>query len=349
MNKQLLLLLLLPLTLFAQEPKKGPPPPPSKEVDLYNQTEPAFIINGEFLYWTVNEGALDYALRMRKASWGPTESFAQGDFERAEYDWEPGYRFSLGYYRAPNFWEVVGQWTYIHFKGTDSVNRPPADENRFITGTFPHIFETPVERATSTIHLHYELADLLVNRVFHPKDNPHLRLRLTGGLTGVWIHQVWNVRYFDAEENNTSIDNKWRYWGLGLRSGIGFDWFWGYDFYFTGKVSTALVVGQYHNHAKQGTNTILQLGDDPSVPLRDARYKDYRLSFTTNFLLGPSYQKSLSSMRFEIFAGYELTIWTNLQEIYRSTQSVAHQSKETWLNTGLVSLHGLTVRGTINF
>ena len=340
--------LLIPFYLFANDAKKPPPIPP-EEADLFNKSEPACIINGEFLYWTVSEGSLDYAIRMRRAAWGPSDSYAQGDYERAEYDWGPGYRLSVGYYRAPNFWEVLGQWTYIHFNGFDRAKRPPAHQNRFITGTFPHIFPNSVDHVSSHINLHYELADLVAHRVFHPFDNPHLRLRFAGGFTGVWMHQGWKVRYFDAELNNTLIDNKWRYWGFGMRARIGFDWFWGHDIYVSGMFSTALVMGHYHNHAKQETSVILQPGDDPSVPIRDARYKDYRMSLNTQFLIGPSYQKSFDKWRLEIFAGYEMTIWTNLQEIYRSTQAPADQPKETWLNTGLIAMHGFTARATFNF
>ncbi|MCB1110414.1 MAG: hypothetical protein KDK64_05490 [Chlamydiia bacterium] len=342
MSKKLLFLFIVPLFLFAHQEEENAP-------DLFNKDDAAFLISGEFLYWTVSEGALDYAIRMRSPSWGPSPSYAQGDIERARFDWDPGYRFAVGYYRAPNFWEADFQWTYIHVKGHDRAKRPPANESRFIVGTYPQIFPAPIDHITSHIHLHYKLADLMANRVFHPFDNPHLRIKLLGGITGVWIHQGWKVRYFDAQLNNTFISNRWEYWGFGFRAGLGFDWFWGRDFYASGRMSTGLVVGHYQNHAKQKTSAIPQAGDNPAVPIRDVRLSDYRTSFTTQFLLGPSYQKSFATWRFELFAGYELTIWTNLQEVFRSTSGPADQAKETWLNTGLVALHGLTTRGTVNF
>lgn len=172
MFKKALLLSLISLSLFAHGTKSAPPTPP-EEADLFNKNEPAFIVNGEFLYWTVNEGALDYAIKMKRPATSLTNSYAQGDYERAEFDWEPGYRCSIGYFRAPNFWEVLGEWTYINLNGTDNATRPTSNEDRFLTGTFPQIFSNPVDRITSRIHLHYKLANLLVNRVFHPANNPH--------------------------------------------------------------------------------------------------------------------------------------------------------------------------------
>ncbi|WP_316357315.1 Lpg1974 family pore-forming outer membrane protein [Candidatus Neptunichlamydia sp. REUL1] len=206
-----------------------------------------------------------------------------------------------------------------------------------------------MDHTTSHIYLHYKMAELMAHRVFHPFGNPHLRMNLLGGLTGVWLHQGWKVRYFDAELNNTMINNRWKYWGFGLRGGLSFDWFWGRDFYATGKMTTALVVGHYQNHAKQETSVIPQPGDNPAVPIRDVRYDDYRVSYTLQFLLGPSYQKSFTSWRMEVFTGYKMSIWSNLQEVFRSTSAPADQAKQTWLDTGLVALHGLTTRATFNF
>lgn len=331
---------LLPFFAFAH---------PEQNPDLFHKDDSSFMVSGEFLYWTVSEGALDYAIRMRGPSWGPSDSYAQGDMERAEYDWNPGYRLAFGYYRAPNFWEADCQWTQIHIEGKTHHTRPPEEEGRYMTATWPQVFTTPLVKATSTIHFHYQVADLIANRVFHPFDNPHLRLRLSGGLKGVWIHQGWRVQYMDGANAQTSVNNKWRYWGFGLSAGIAFDWFWGKDFYVTGRATTSLVSGHYHNHAKQETNTIRQVGDDTSVPIRDVRYKDYRLAYSAQFLLGPSYQKCFTNWRMELFAGYEMTIWTNLQEIYRSTASSASEPKETWINKGLIALQGLTARATFNF
>ncbi|MCB1067466.1 MAG: hypothetical protein KDK61_00990 [Simkania sp.] len=353
MKKYSLLLTFLPCFLFADNrmltAPSSPPPDPKEQEMLFNKNEPGFLINGEFIYWNVQEGALDYAIRMRNRSWGPTPAFAQGDFERAEFDWDPGYRFSLGYYRAENFWEVLAEYTFLHVKGFNRAKPTSIDDGKYINGTFPQYLSSPMHDATSSIHLHYKLVNLLANRVFHLFDNPHLRLRLTGGVTTVWMHQGWHVRYVGFNDNITSTRNRWRYWGMGLRIGTGFDWYWGKDIYATGVFSTALTMGRYHNHAKQTTKMPLNPGDNPEIPFRDARYKDYRMAFTMQFLVGPSYQKSFDWWRFEIFAGYELTIWSNLQEVFRSTASTSTEAKETWLNSGLIALQGLTTRASFQF
>ena len=77
MRKTFAFLALAPILLFANDSQTPPPP---QELDLFNKSKPAFIINGEFLYWTLSEGALDYAIRMKR----PAVRNDQGFFSKWE-------------------------------------------------------------------------------------------------------------------------------------------------------------------------------------------------------------------------------------------------------------------------
>jgi len=328
------------------EPETLQPTPEDFDYDLYNRNQRAVSVSAEFLYWTVDEGAVDYAVKMRSGAWGPTPSYAQGRMESACYDFDPGFRVTAGYYNAPKFWEIFGRFTWLHVDGDDSTSRP-SDSTRFLTGTWPQIFTTPVQKATSTIDLHYTVYELLAARVFHP--NPHLRLRLMGGLTAPVMDQDWKIRYFDATDQLTYIKNTWDYWGVGPRIGIGMDWYWFKHIYVTARTSFAAVVGRYKNSSFQDTSANPSGNDNVAVPVRDMTFRDTRSSINFSFVLGPSFQYAFCSSRWELFAGYEFTNWLNVQEVYRSTASAADQAKETWLNRGLLTLHGLTVRLTADF
>ena len=317
--------------------------------DLYKKDACAFILDAEFLYWTAEEGSLDYALAMKTPAWSTNNtSYAQGEFQIAKYNWDPGFRINIGYFNAPKYWELRGQYTWQRITGSDSCNKP-TQANLYLTGTWPHGFTTGTElsSASSKIKLGYQLADLLATRVFIP--NPHLRLRLVGGITGTLTKQNWKVKYNSATYQ-CDLKNKWRYLGIGLRLGLTLDWFMGADFYLTGQVTAATLMGRYKNTAYQKTNEVITAGDNTSIPIRNAQYKDYRPAYETQFLVGPSYQRSFSSCRFELFAGYELTNWFNLHELNHSTGSTnPANAKETWTNRSLLALHGLTVRLTLDF
>ena len=92
-----------------------------KEEDLFNKDYSAVFINGEFLYWTVSEGALDYALVM-KDSCEPCIIYASGDFKSAKFDWDPGFRIALGYFYSQKLMNVWGEYTRLRVKNSNSVS-----------------------------------------------------------------------------------------------------------------------------------------------------------------------------------------------------------------------------------
>src|SRR3990167_3721294 len=60
-------------------PEKSQPLPPLPfDADLFRRATQVLSFHGEFLFWRVQEGSLDYAMTMRNSAWGPTNSYAQG-------------------------------------------------------------------------------------------------------------------------------------------------------------------------------------------------------------------------------------------------------------------------------
>ncbi len=328
---------LLPLAAIGSEIftlKKTPPP---FDADLFRRNEQVYSFHGDFLFWSVQEGALDYALSMTTPS-GLTQSYALGDFKHATFYGEPGFRIAGVFFRAPKYWEFWTQYTRLTSRGENTASTPGVD-HQYLTGTWPQIFTSPLATATSSIHLNYNVADLLITRVFFP--NPHLRLRLVGGGSAAWMSQFWKILYTDNLGAETKIGNRWSFLGGGLRAGTIFDWYWFMDLYMTGSVSFAGLLGTYNNSAFQ---TETSLGT-----VRDAHFNDMRPAIMGQFSIGPSYQKNFKNRRFELFAGYEWNSWFNIQEIFRSTLNELFLAKETWINSGNVTLQGLTVRAVLDF
>ncbi len=126
------------------------------------------------------------------------------------------------------------------------------------------------------------------------------------------------------------------------------DWFWTNDIYLTTKATLAGVMGPYHNRSSQ-TTTALAAGYNSTLPIRKASYRDTRATGNVQLLIGPSWQKNWTNKRTELFVGYEFNAWTNLQEVYHSTLGAPSDPKETWINSGFISLQGLTTRFTIDY
>lgn len=317
-------------------PSKQAPVP--YDADLYRKDTEVISAHGEFLYWTAQEGSLDYAQKMKEAAPAGT-SCASGKVKSASYHLDPGFRIGMSYFNAPKYWEVRAQYTHIITRGKNSVSKPSA-ANEYLTGTWSQVLTDPITHAHSAIELNYNMFDLSIDRVFIP--NPHLRVRMIATLSAAWISQDWKVHYFDVSQQNTTIRNRWKYVSGGIKMGLKGDWFWGKDIYLTGAADVGLYMGGYHNIAKQTASTL-------SLPYRNSDFKDTRPAFAAKFDFGPSWQKNFSHNRVELFVGYELCTWFNLQEIHRSSSGSASDAKETWINSSMLALQGLTTRLTIDF
>ena len=165
-----------------------------------------------------------------------------------------------------------------------------------------------------------------------------------------WMNQQWVIHYSDSNPFTTSIDNRWSYIAGGIKAGFMIDWFWGLcDFYMTFKAMSGGFLGNYSNQSKQKTNYPLAGGYNTDIPFSNAHYSDVRASFTFQVQMGPSYQHNYPNNRVEVFAGYELNGWFNLHEVYRSSAGTPQGSKETFINTSMMALQGLTTRLTIDF
>lgn len=304
--------------------------------------------NVELLYWTVEEGALDYSISMKEPDFSFLPNhYASGKVNRATFEWNPGVRVLIGFYNAPKYWELFGQYTYFQDYGHDKAHKPDEDD-LYLNGTFPQISDqfagTFLTKAKSYIRINYQIADVLFARVFDP--NPHLRMRLIAGVTGAFIDQKWQVGYRDNDDSFTAIKNEWRFNSGGLRLGISADWWWKWHLYFSGKASFAGYAGRYTNHStiKSDFN-----GLDPEEDIQNIRYKDFRYVQHMQLLLGPSWHCVGRSYHWEVFLGYELNGWFNLQEVYRSQANTVAGSKTLFQNTGAIALQGVTLRATLGF
>ncbi|NGX46847.1 MAG: hypothetical protein K1000chlam3_00214 [Chlamydiae bacterium] len=290
-------------------------------------------VSAEFLYWTVEEGTMDYALRETIAP-SNDATFATGKYKTADYDWKPGYRVGLSYYNCPKYWEMTAEYTWLFDKGSNQVT------SDFIRPTRLTNALGPFSSAKSLIDLHYHVGDLYATRVFDP--NPHLRLRLLGGLTAGYIEQSWKIRYKNFLDISERIKEKWRFWGGGLRMGVRADWFWGCQFYLTGKTTFATLIGSYKNEETQKRPS-------DNVFFGNAKYDDHRFAMHAQFLLGPSWQIPCDCWSFELLAAYEFNVWFNLHERIRSTSAIFDDSIESLYANSLFGTQGLTLRLNVGF
>ncbi len=308
-----------------------PQPIPECPEHLFVERSQIYV-SAEFLYWTTVMPALDYALSS-STPFPDMTNLGFGNYKTADYSFRPGFRVGLAYFRCPRYWEVYGEYTWLKDEGKDSTSgfvRP----TRFLS------YATSSTNARSKIELDYQVGDLWANRVFDP--NPHLRVRLIGGMTIANIEQDWKIRYTSTEGFTEQVREDWCFFGGGIRAGLRADWFWGCQFYLTGKTTFATMIGtwEHKEHQKDLASGMV---------FANTKYDDHRFAGHAQFLLGPSWQIPCDCWSFELLAAYEFNLWLNLHERIRVFPFNPAAPTETLYANGMLGLHGLTLRLNIGF
>jgi hypothetical protein len=333
---------------YSVTPKANPLPKPiviEKDDEIFRPNTQVFSNHFEFLYWKTVENSLIYAQKMNQPNWGPANDGAIGTFQTSKFNIEPGFRVSQSFFKASSYWEVWWSYTRLTAHGTNHAEKPsPTDV--YLTSAWPAPFTSALSNARSSLGLNYNVADIYFDRYFNP--NPHLRLRVLAGITGTWMSQNWTIKYFDIDNHTNRLRSTWNFWGCGIRVGTTADWYWTHNIYLTVKGTLAGLMGPYHNRTKLTTN-ILQSGYNSTLPIINTGYRDTRPIGHLQLLIGPSWQKNWTNVRTECFVGYEFNAWENLHEVYHSTIGSDFGYKETSINNGLIGLHGLTTRLTIDY
>ena len=344
MKKTILGLLCLTAGLHAAN-AETPPQKVSYDTDLFKEGKRVEFINLEFLYWTMSESAMDYALKMKNpARAAPTEGV--GHYKVIDFGWNPGFRGNVGYFNAHHYWDVYAQYTYFKCTGHDHA-KAPEQSGLFLNGTWPQPsfgsgVDVPLANAHSSVDFSLQQADAIASRRFFP--NPHFRMRLFGGGTVAWLRQNWEIDYKDTAGQTSHLHSHWRFTGAGVKAGLFLDWFMGKGgYYLTTCFSGAVYSGSYHNVSKQRTSL------NAALPLRNVHYHDTRLVPTFQLLAGPSWQMAYDTVRTEIFIGYELNFWANVHEVYRTSSGTPQAAKQTTMSNSMISIQGLTFRWNLDF
>ncbi len=320
-------------------------PPTETDNHLFPKCK-SFFGQVDFLYWTLKEGALDYAIDdfccKKKSPFAGVLPY--GEVKTSHFKFRPGVRVSVGYYNAPRLWEITGEYTYYKTHGSDCTTANANAECPLIS-THPLIPTSlsKLNSASAENHFKYELGDFFVARVFDP--NPHLRMRFLAGITGAYLDHHFQAAY-QAEDSlvkdSMTIDyqDHWTYKAGGLRLGLTADWWWHWGLYMTGKATLAGYIGSYKNTFCEVTNNALVGG---------LNYKDTRFAEQIQLLVGPSWQHVGRCFHYSVMVGYEINGWFNLQESLRTAAVPFGVYKPVVWNTSALALHGLTVRLNAGF
>lgn len=317
----------------------------AKSAPYYPKKKKMFL-SLQALYWKANEEGLDYAAHIQEKG---SLNNIQEHIIQPHYKWSPGFRVGVGgFFYEHDQWDLYLNWTSFYNKAQSSVGNSNANNNDYIVASWfgpnsegvPGIMSSGnVLNAKGTWTLRFNTIDLELGR--HYFISRAFSARPYFGVRGAIIDQRYKASYtgiFDLTQSSTatagtSMKAKNDFWGVGPRLGADFIWHLGSHWGISGKISAALLGGQFQ--VKQTYD-----GDEVSngalAPLDVKSNKNYdraRANIETG--AGIQWDTGFDKERQHVTVGlqYEFAEWFRQNMLVRAPQETTDQG-----NLGLQGL-----------
>jgi hypothetical protein len=327
---------------------------------------PGYFGFAEFLWWQVNETALDYATHKNFAT-NPQETataLALGHVHTVSIDWNPGFRIGLGYRFDKDLWELGGVYTYYYTKGDDSVS---CGECKSGNPALPSFIDMNVASNLGAViagkanfHFWYHIGDIEFAKPINL--GKYTSCRFVVGPSMGFIQQHFHTTSIDntntfspcpAQQTKTRMD--WNFKGAGIKVGIDSHWnvFDRFNFLF-GAHLTALYgfyVNKWHAFRLLDPVGTTCTPDTELVKNKFSNWtlKDRRNVFGTKIFGGISYNHPFKSFNVELYINYELNTWFNLTDQYRMEGMPLTADNIRSMTTTQLNISGVDFGAKVNF
>lgn len=194
----------------------------------------------DIFYWQTREDGLSIAIKDKGDA-----SVLKGPVINQNAKWDPGFRLGFQYIFPHDNWRAALEWTQFHNHADHA-----ASGVIFPTWLHPSKTETgSVHETVSHWRLHMGFIDALLKKDFC--TSRQLMITPTLGVRYGWIRQKFNLLYKGGERlplSEQEVRMKNKFWGLGIKMGIGTDWVLGKGFSLLGTGALSLLPGCYYTH-----------------------------------------------------------------------------------------------------
>ncbi|HSX04513.1 MAG TPA: Lpg1974 family pore-forming outer membrane protein [Rhabdochlamydiaceae bacterium] len=223
----------------------------------------------DFIYWTVREEHLGYALTLGNQTAATASAPAHGKISQLDFKMKPGFKVGVGMLFDHDGWDVFAEYTWIRARNiTGSVTNTPGTTYIIdtllweVTGAETTVTTAGVGGITSVSgawQLHYfNVIDLELGRNFYVSR--YLMLRPHFGFKGTWQKQFFDVTVNGLANGTTagsfttgnSITSTMKqeqfYWGFGIRAGLDAAFHFSRSFSTFGEIAVAGLYGQFEEN-----------------------------------------------------------------------------------------------------
>lgn len=330
----------------------------------------------EYLYWTVHESGLDYARDTLNALGGDNSSVSGhsgvGDdiavncTHFLKHDWTSGFRIKAGIILDHDCWDIWAEYMYLRPHASD-CGTPGTECGETNTFMVPMFWTQANDRLIATkikakLDVDFDQLDIMLGRSYFLSCGT--AFKPFAGIRALWMDEKFRYKLYGAGSapdfptedvsdcSSIAIDTK--YWGVGARMGMRFDW----NFGCTGlglytRLAGSILAGREEMHH------VIQDGAFPEVDLKD-KFDNVRPALDGG--IGLQWEGSLECFcsYLVFYIGYEFEYLFNTPQQHRwfggidaaATPSEVHRGIFGLSNrsdAGHFGMHGLTIGGEINF
>lgn len=322
------------------------------------QDEGKFLVYGDFLWWRAD--ANDMPLAIREEVQVGSSPIVEKKMIGLNGKWDPGFRVGAGYHFG--FYDKLDLLlTYTRFHGESKY--VSESENSLGTTLLRQTwipFLGPVAFAASgQWKTGLDTGDIEIARNFNSSN--HLSFRPHAGVRLAWIDYKYQANYTGAWVNpidttvqtqDTSMSASSAFNAGGLRAGSQFLWKFCQNLGLFGDISSALLYGHFKVHETfNGADDL----EAPTLISLTERFKEDMNGVRVNLevLLGvKGWIDFCDHYRFSLFAGYELSEWFRVNELFQVVRSFDpndNASFSTIYSSNDIGFQGFTLKAGLDF
>ncbi len=303
------------------------------------------FVTGEFLYWTVREDHLGFALRsgLSSTSTGTATTIHRGTILHPNWKFSPGFKVGLGMLFDHDGWDIYANYTWLRPRDIEKEVTISSDEGAsdllidYLWGVGVNFVGTAYHTAKTHWNLNFNVIDLELGRNFFVSR--YLQMRPYFGLKGTWQEQE-NHLLFDASLSETRMirmcENRMRNWGVGILAGLDTAWHFTKSFSFVAEVAASALWEGFEVHRR-----------DVDIQLFPISFPFFKNNFHTikpvlEFYLGLRWEMwyCCENYHLSLEAGWEEQHWSDQNQFAQ----FAVESRQ-----GDLCLQGFTLKARFDF
>jgi hypothetical protein len=299
-----------------------------------------FFATASFLYWHVDQEAMDLAYAYPTASSSDHEPNG-GNALVQSFSYNPGFKVGLGADFEHDNWVGFVEYTWYHQQTTTGKHVADSDYSYNTSTWFDEtVFGALASEISSKWRVNLDMIDATLSRPFY--QGRKLTVVPFGGLRGAWVRQNMRVTATTSTGYPQVSHNNSHSWSVGPRAGMQVHWLVGCGFRVEGDVGGSLLFTRYTSVGHRDTD--LAATYDALLG-----YSDYNTVTPTADMgigLGWGSYFDRQNYHFDLVATYDFNVFFG-QNMMRQLANVVNGYSQC--APGDLHLHGLTLTARFDF